>query len=306
MKAPMLTKRIGLWVVGSLIGFLALAAVVPSSADADGPKVCAEAYEKSQEERKAGHITASIKHLTKCAAQECPSFISKDCIQWLIEAQNAQPSVVFAVRRDGEELSAVEITMDGRLLTENIDGKAIPLDPGAHAFVFRTADGGASEKSFIIREGERNRLIEIELPSKLQVTTPVPPVEAAVHNGQSPLADASAAKPARSWLPYGLVGVGVLGVSGFTVFGLWGRSQKNDLEDSCAPFCPSSKVDEVRTKYIVADACLAVGLVSLGVATYYFLRDREEPAVTSGTASTAAILPHVSHRGGAVDVAFRF
>jgi hypothetical protein len=302
----MLTKRIGLWVVGSLIGSLALAVVAPSSAEADGPKVCAEAYEKAQEERKAGRITASIECLTKCAAQTCPSFVSKDCIQWLIEAQNAQPSVVFAVWRDGEELSVVEVTMDGRLLTETIDGKAIPLDPGAHVFVVRAADGASSERSFIIREGERNRLIGIELSGKPPVTTPVPPVEAAVHNGQSPLADASAAKPARSWLPYGLVGVGVIGVSGFAAFGLWGRSQKNDLEDSCAPFCPASKVDEVRTKYIVADACLAVGLVSLGVATYYFLRDRDAPETTSETASTAAILPTISLRGGAVDVALRF
>ena len=121
MRTPWLGKRIGLWVVGSFMGSGVLA---PSPAAADGPKVCAEAYEKSQEERKAGHIMASIDHLTKCAAQECPSFISKDCIQWLIEAQNAQPSAVFAVRRGGEELSAVTITMDGRRLTETIDGNA--------------------------------------------------------------------------------------------------------------------------------------------------------------------------------------
>lgn len=305
MRTPWLSKRVGLWVVGALAGSWALAALAPSAAAADGPKVCAEAYEKSQEERKAGHIMASIEHLTKCAAQECPSFISKDCIQWLIEAQNAQPSAVFAVRRGGEELSAVTITMDGRCLTEIIDGKAIPLDPGAHAFGFRTADGAFSERSFIIREGERNRLIEIELPKKPLTSPPGPEVETAAKDAPSPRADLSAA-PARAWLPYGLLGVGVLGVSGFTAFGLWGRSQKNDLEHSCAPFCQSSQVDEVRTKYIVADACLAVGLVSFGVATYYFLRDREEPAKTSEAASTTVILPAVSPRGGAVDVAVRF
>jgi hypothetical protein len=277
----------------------ALGLLVPASARGESPKVCAEAYERAQEERKAGHITAAIENLTKCAARDCPSFVSKDCIQWLTDAQLAQPSVVFSVRRDGVELTAVEIAMDGHLLTRSIDGKALALDPGPHVFTFRAVDGGSSEKSFIIRQGERNRIIEIDLLA-------TPPVLAPAAHPLVPLSgpkhvELPAATPTRSWLPYGFAGLGVLGVTGFTVFGLWGHSQESDLEKSCAPFCRSSQVDEVRTKYIVADACLAVGLVSLGVATYYFLRDRDVPAT-----STATLVPNLTHRNGVVDIALRF
>jgi hypothetical protein len=285
--------------IGPLVLAWALGVLVPASARGESPKVCAEAYEKAQEERKAGRITAAIENLTKCAARDCPSFVSKDCIQWLTDAQLAQPSVVFSVRRDGVELTAVEIAMDGHLLTNAIDGKALALDPGPHVFTFRAVDGPSSEKSFIIREGERNRIIEIDLLTRPRgresAAQPLAPM-----NGPRP-GELPAATPTRSWLPYGFLGMGVLGVTGFTVFGLWGHSQESDLETSCAPFCRSSQVNEVRTKYIVADACLAVGLVSLGVATYYFLHGRDVPA-----SSTASLLPTVSHRNGVIDVALRF
>jgi hypothetical protein len=289
-----------------LICCLAFALVAQGRAWADSPRACADAYEKAQEERKAGRITAAIGYLTKCAAQDCPSFVRKDCLQWMTDAERAQPSVVFAVRRDGVELTSVEIVVDGRLLTNLIDGKAIALDPGAHVFTFRAPDGVSTERSRIIREGERNRLIEVELPGSLPVEVPGPLVRTPAQVAEMPRQDLAPVNPTRSWLPYGLAGVGVLGVSGFAVFGLWGHSQKNHLEDTCSPFCQSSQVDEVRTKYILADACLAVGLVSLGAAAYYFLRDREDAAKVSGVPSTASLLPTLSPGRGAVDLAIRF
>jgi hypothetical protein len=277
---------------------------ISATAKADSAKACAEAYEKAQEERKVGHISAAIEHLAKCAAQDCPSFVRKDCLQWMTDAESAQPSIVFSVRRDGVDLTAVEITADGNLLTKSIDGKAIAVDPGAHLFKFRAADGASAEKPLIVREGERNRIVEIDLGGILH-----PVAAAPMASEQSRLAardDTASPKPHTPWLPYSLVGAGALGVSGFAVFGLWGYNQKKDLERSCAPFCQSSQVDEIRTKYIVADVCLGVGVVSLGVATYLLLRDRGQPAKASGTQSAATILPTVSARGGAVDVAITF
>jgi hypothetical protein len=281
-------------------------AIAPSTAVADSAKMCAEAYEKAQEERKAGHITAAIEHLKKCAAEDCPSFVRKDCLQWMTDAENAQPSVVFSVRRDGVELTAVDIMVDGNLLTNSTDGKALAVDPGSHVFTFRTPDGASIERPLIIREGERNRIIEIELAGRLRPTVAGPQVDAFGGSGEIARDEAAPATSGSPWFSYGLAGVGVLGVSGFAVFGLWGYKQKKDLERSCAPFCEPGQVDEVSTKYIVADACLAVGLVSLGVAVYRLVHDRSEPAKASGTHATTTILPTLSHRGGSVDVAIRF
>jgi hypothetical protein len=72
------------------------------------------------------------------------------------------------------------------------------------------------------------------------------------------------------YLSYGLAGLGALGAIGFAVLDIQGNHRKADLEHSCSPYCQSSQVDEVKTKYLLADTCLAVGLVSLGVASYLF------------------------------------
>jgi hypothetical protein len=299
---PSSTRWIGLWA----LGFLCVAIASQPTARADSSKACAEAYEKAQEERKAGHITAAIEQLTRCAAQECPSFVRKDCIQWMTDAESTQPTVVFAVHRDGVEVTEVQVLMDGRVLARAIDGKAVALDPGPHLFSFRAPDGTFSERRFIIREGERNRLIEIELVAKAPARVPSPQVEVPAQNVEPPRDDPKSVPPGRSWLPYGLAGVGALGISGFAAFGIWGRSQKNHLESTCSPFCQSSQVDEVRTKYIMADTCLAVGLVSLGFAVYYFLRERGESSNLSGAPAAATILPTATYRSGVVDVAIRF
>jgi hypothetical protein len=66
-------------------------------------------------------------------------------------------------------------------------------------------------------------------------------------------------------------GVGVLALGSFGYFGLSGKSLDNELERECAPRCSSDRVDHVRTQYIVADVSLGVGLVSLALATYFFL-----------------------------------
>lgn len=303
MKNQYSSELIVRWAVGPLTALSVLVVVSHGTAGADTPKACAEAYEKAQEERKAGRITAAIASLTKCAARGCPTFVSKDCLQWLSDAEKAQPRVVFAVRREGADLTSVEITMDGSVLTRSVDGKAIPLDPGFHVFRFRAADGSIGERSFLIREGDQNRIIEVELAGREPEAEPAPRVQAPMQSRSGGANDLPETRPTRSWLPYGLLGVGGLGLSGFAVFAVWGQSQKNHLEESCAPYCGSSQVDEAKTKYIVADACLAVGLVSLGVASYLWLRKPDESAKP---ASSAVFWPSLSRRSGAVDLAIRF
>jgi hypothetical protein len=304
---PLLAIRFLTWLVGAV-------ALLHSSAMAAPPQECAEAYEKAQEERKASHLTAAVEELRKCAAEICPSFIRKDCIQWMSETESAQPTVVFSVRRDGADLSSVEVLCDGRVVAHSIDGKAVALDPGAHVFTFRQPGAPSVEKRTIIREGERNRILEAELPApipedlatKSSLTAAETPEE--TDESVSTGTDASVAPPAtgRKWIPYALAGMGVLGVSGFTVFGLWGNSDKQDLERSCSPFCRPSQVDQVSTKYIVADTCLAVGLVSLGLATYWFLSDPRTTQKTSDSHAAVVVSPTASGRGGVLDLRTTF
>jgi hypothetical protein len=294
--------RCAVWIV-------ALAALWGSTAMADTPLECAQAYEKAQVERKAGHIIAAIESLTICAGPNCPSFLRKDCIDWLTESQTAQPSVVFSVRRNGADLTGVEVACDGRIVTQVLDGKAVSLDPGSHQFTFQVPGDRSITKQIVIREGERNRIVEVDWDREATAVAAAT-ISNSPDDRASPSAPANAglasSAASRTVLPYAFAGLGVLGVSGFAVFGLWGNSQKGDLEGSCAPFCRSSQVDEVRTKYIVADTCLAVGLVSLGLATYWFVSGHGQVPRTSQQNTSVAVAPTHSGRGGVVNLVTSF
>jgi hypothetical protein len=284
---------------------VALVLLLPRTSLADKPRECAEAYEAAQVERKAGHITAAIEKLTVCSAEACPKFIRKDCIQWLTESQSAQPSVVFSVRHRGADLSAVEISCDGRVVARTADGKAVAIDPGPHVFVFRAPGLSPLEKQLIVREGERNRLVEAVLTERIArepASTALP--EATLSSSEMGSVSPGPNSTNLALRTYGLAGLGILGVSGFAAFGLLGNSQKHDLESSCSPFCSSSQVDEVRTKYIVADACLAVGVVSLGLATYWFVTG--QPPQSTAPATSVAVSPLVGGRGGVVNISSSF
>jgi hypothetical protein len=56
--------------------------------------------------------------------------------------------------------------------------------------------------------------------------------------------------------------------------------------NGCAPNCSQDRVDGMRTKFVVSDVLLGVGLVSLGVGAYFFFAPSGDssPANTSHAA----------------------
>ena len=63
-------------------------------------------------------------------------------------------------------------------------------------------------------------------------------------------------------------------MGGFAFFGLTGQGDKDQLRDTCAPLraCSQDDVDAARTKLVIADVALGVGVVALAVATYMFIQ----------------------------------
>ena len=267
-----------------------------SVATAAESATCADSYEKAQEEKAAGHLKAALVRLKSCIDPTCPKFIRDDCLRWMDQVESALPTVVFAARRDGKDLTDVGISCDGEPLLSSLDGKAVPLDPGSHDFSFNVPGFAPIKRQMLIREGEQNRIIDVEfgIPHE-SVASP------------TSTASADAGRPGERgtftrYLPYGLAGLGALGVAGFALFGIEGNSQKGELEGSCSPYCHSSQVDSVRTKYLLADTCLAVGLVSAGVATYLFLTRHSAGASGRDHATSIEFAPRTSGGGGVVQV----
>ena len=266
---------------------------------AEESTTCADSYEKAQEEKTAGHLKAALVQLKSCIDPACPKFIRDDCVRWMDQTESALPTVVFAVRRDGKDLTDVEVACDGEPLLGSLDGKAVPVDPGSHDFSFKVPGFAPMERQTLIREGERNRIIDVEFVIAHESVA-----------SATSTASADAGRPGERgmvsrYLPYGLAGLGVLGGAGFALFGLEGNSQKGDLERTCSPYCQSSQVDSVKTKYLLADTFLAVGLVSAGVATYLFLTRHSEGAGHEH-ATSIGFAPRTSGGGGVVQVFTRF
>jgi hypothetical protein len=243
-----------------------------AAADPPDPKAeCAAAYEMSQEKRKAGELIAAREQLRICVRDACPGFVRSECTAWLEEVETSLPSVVLEARRGDQDLVDVRVSLDGKPIADTLSGSAVALDPGSHVFRFETEGEEPVERRVLVRVGEKNRRVAVSFAEPETAPVPGP---AQVDPGPKGLD--------KRTVSYVLGGVGALALGSFVLFAVTGSSDENDLERRCKPNCPESDVDAVRTKYLIADVSLGVGLVALGAGSYFFvssLKDRKQPQV---------------------------
>jgi hypothetical protein len=138
-----------------LVGGLLLGEAVARAQDV---QQCIAANERSIALRRAGKLADALDALRTCAAEGCVPEVRAVCQQRIAEIHAALPSVVFAARdAGGRDLAAVKVSIDGRLLVDRLDGTAIVVDPGEHAFTFEVEGQPAVERRLLIREGEKDR-----------------------------------------------------------------------------------------------------------------------------------------------------
>lgn len=225
----------------------------------DEMEVCASAAESAQSHRRAKRLLAARADILVCAREVCPSVVRADCLAWLGEVIEALPSVIVAARQDGgADLVDVRVLVDGVSFLASIDGRAVPIDPGVHTFRFEAKGREPQEMIFVIRESEKNRVLQITFP----------PVR------QAP-AEPHASRRSTGGRTTGLVamGIGVVALAGWGYFGLSSLSDYHRLEDTCgtSASCARSDVTEARTKMIVADISFGVGVAASVVAVWQLL-----------------------------------
>jgi len=258
----------------ALAGFLS-----PSFALAGEDVVaCVKAAEDAQTDRSAHRLLAAREGLVQCAQASCPSVVRTDCAFWLSEVDKLLPTVVIEARdQAGADLIDVHVTVDGNTLTDRLDGLALPLDPGIHQFRFTTADAPPVERQVVIREGEKGRPVVVTLAP----APPAPPSDEASQTTEQ-------VKPGGG-IPIATIvfgGVGALGLASFSYFGIKGRSDAADLEQSCGhdKTCTEAQVEPVRRELLAADISLGVAIVSFGTAAYFFItRDKGDASRARGS-----------------------
>jgi hypothetical protein len=248
-------------------------------ADADAKAKCAASYEATQSRRKQGKLRDAREQALACSQASCPAVVRKDCTLWLGELDQLLPSIVVAARdAAGQETADVKVTIDGAVVADRLEGKAIPIDPGEHQVRLEHAGDPLIELKILVNEGDKGKRVEGSFAPK-------------VREKLDPSLRTAPPPPPPSWWTgrrvAGLViaGVGLGGVAVFATFGERGLAQKNDLEKQCAPNCSAAQIDQIKTKFLIGDLALLGGVVFFGVGMTVFLTAPNAPsraAVTVG------------------------
>lgn len=246
---------------------------------------CAAAYEAAQTERQTGHLKAAAQQAMTCSRPTCNQTLVQECIALYETIQSEMPSMVFSARRaDGGDLVSVVVEMDGQPLLDQLDGKAVPLDPGAHTFKFTAQGFEPKVVSATARVGDRNRLVEVVFGEEPPpAVAPAPPPPAAPTPPPPPKVERST--PVASYV---LIGVSAVALGTFTFFKVTAFNDYNKLKDECSPACKPEDVDDLRAKDNLSWIALGVGAAAAGGAVLlYFASDNSEtPASEVGFSAT--------------------
>jgi hypothetical protein len=249
---------------------VALAGILgaPRAPAADAPPgACEPAYEGVQLLRQRGKLVAAREQAAVCARDTCPEVARKDCARWAEELARGIPTVVVVARDDADrEVPVTRLLVDGVARPEVASGRAFELDPGSHVFRVERAGGPPVERLFTVYEGERDRMLRIAVPPvPAEPSRAVPPAYAVRPAPPAPAGERPSIIPAAV---VGGLSVAVLVTS--AVLGLTGRQQLDGLRSSCAPACTDDQVNPVRTRLVLSDVTLGVGLVGAAVAVSLF------------------------------------
>lgn len=270
------------------IAFVASAALASSGArvaHADGPALdCPSSSEEGQRLRDKNKYSDARLMFRACSQATCPGIVRKDCSKWLAELDESQPSIVIGAQDAmGVDLSAVRVVLDDKQVASRIDGSSIAVDPGEHTLRVETAGHAPVVQRVIVRVNEKNRLFRIVFQDGPTPPPGPPKRPAAVANSTD--ARGSSGAPVLGFV---LTGVSVLAVGSFTYFGLTAKSDLQGLRADCAPFCDQAKLDDVKSRMLVGDISLGVGIVALGLALVAFATHGSSRPATRTATRTAA------------------
>jgi hypothetical protein len=240
-----------------LIAGIALLLPLQASANMES---CTQAHAAGQREENAGHLKEALASFQECASDsECPLPIRNECTSLYSKVESRLPTLVFSVVDDrGNDVTDVRVSSNGASIANGLDGRPVAVNPGLHEFRFELPGGQELTKSVVVRQGEKDRIVNLTLPrnefgtaepARARGETPVPADERSDKRLRVPLA---------SWISYG---VGAAALASWGAFGLVGRGKEQDLVD-CSPRCAATRhedYDAMKRDYLIAD-------ISLGVA----------------------------------------
>jgi hypothetical protein len=247
---------------------------------------CVDANGAGQELRRIGKLSAAREQLSSCASASCPAIVRDDCARRLDELEKVQPTIAFQVKdASGADRSDVRVTMDGNLLTERLDGSALPVDMGEHVFRFEVAGQPPVTRTLILTEGEKSRRERVSLgtaASTKPASGTLPQTSPPSQDGSTPPTSDTDTAMSRDGARQtqkilGLVagGVGIASAGVGVAFGViassqWSSAQREcPTRSECVPKAMSTRNDAVASATVSTVSFIAGGiLVATGVTLF--------------------------------------
>ena len=221
---------------------------------------CITASENAQKLRDQHKLSQAREQFLVCARDACPAAVKQDCTEQAQKIADKMPSIVVRAKGKSGDLVNVTVSMDDKIITAKLDGSAVQVEPGIHKLKLEAPGETSIEQQVVIAEGEQNRVLDFSFGAAGSVKDSNPPPD-----------DTRPTKRGFPIVPTIVAGVGVVAFGMFATFGLLGRSEFSDAEKTCKPTCPNDKVDSIRTKLIVADVSLTVGITAVVGATVLYI-----------------------------------
>lgn len=232
-------------------------------ADATQPSraQCLDAHRTAQELKQSAKFLEAQEHLKVCSSGTCPGAVITDCGSWISELEQITPSLVFEIRLDGKEAFEAKVFVDGSPVADR--AHAVKLNPGRHSVRVELPPFEAHEEDVVLPEGQRLRLISVEFATKQDP----PPAVAAL---PPPVAPKETVRPTPVGV-YPLLALGVAGLGSFGVFSYLGKTEQDELEQTCSPNCRDDDLTQVKRWYMIGDISAGVGAAALIGATIVYL-----------------------------------
>ncbi len=324
----------------SAVALLALLAAPARAERLGDERACVTAFRKAKEHEGAGKLQESKDQLMSCAQAPCSSFIRQQCSSRYNQLEADTPSVVLIVTdASGSPRGDVQVRMDGEAFAQQLDGRALSVDPGMHEFSF-AADGVvfATQKIMIV-QGQRNRFITALLraggsKSQRRMVAEAPAEKSAKkvaktddeETEEAPAAKSSsksvaaivdtksndeeeskteeAPKKSGSVLPYLFTGLGIASLGAGAALTYWGIKDNNRMKTECAPNCLPATVTHVKQLYLASDIALGVGVASIAAAFWTHMMNRHAEEKATEEALRVDVVPSSSGGFAAVSGTF--
>jgi hypothetical protein len=250
-----------------LVCAAAHAAPDPTTAD------CLAASDASLEAGNQHKLRAERAQLLVCSSSACPADVRVECSRRVSELNGEIPTIVFEVKDPGgRDLTAVQVSMDGEVIAQRLEGTAISIDPGEHTFAFDAVGLPRIERRLVIRVAEKDRREAVALgtadPGAPAPAAPVAPTDTTED------ADARGLR-ARKVAAIAAAGVGVAGIAVGSVFGLVALSRRNDARDACPGVClnaaDAAKWSSAKSAGTISTVAFVVGGVGAAGAAILWL-----------------------------------